>query len=147
MLAVLIPAALANVQISFSFDSTGKEEPEHILLGSIGNSAITPTEFSSGKLVTGHRKWAPFVITNPLGKNPVTLYSPNAGAKNVTITTYKVDATGKTTQFYQIHLTGAVITKDVAGSTPILEKLQITFQKIEWTWTDGGIPFSDDWTK
>ena len=32
------------------------------------------------------------------------------------------------------------------ANLPMLEEVTFTYQKIQWTWTDGGITASDDWS-
>ena len=68
---------------------------------------------------------------------------------------WRPSRSGKETQFYTIKLTNA----QVAGirfemmnnkypenmKHPEYERIEFTYQKIEWTWEDGGIQAEDDW--
>ena len=69
--------------------------------------------------------------------------------------TQDVKGTGKEIQNYTIKLTNATISSivdDMANNKivenaklPILEIILFTYQKIEWTWVDGGITATDNW--
>ena len=62
---------------------------------------------------------------------------------------------GTTVNDYTVTLTNASIadisfvmpsTVDATVSkSPELDRVSFTYQKIEWTWTEGGISASDDW--
>jgi type VI secretion system secreted protein Hcp len=62
---------------------------------------------------------------------------------------------GEERQIYTVQLTNANIASmreymqdndDPNGAKmPLLEQISFTYQKIEWTWTEGGITATDDW--
>jgi type VI secretion system secreted protein Hcp len=66
-----------------------------------------------------------------------------------------VIAAGTEAKIYSVSLTNAIIVSihefmddnELPANTglPLQEEIAFTYQKIQWTWTDGGITASDDW--
>jgi len=105
--------------------------------------------------------------------NLLTAVSNNEIISNATLSFFKPDGTGKLAKFLTIELTNATIssynvssseeTATSGGSTERsqgqiagagtsslttearLERISFVFQKIEVTWQDGGLTYSDDW--
>jgi type VI secretion system secreted protein Hcp len=101
----------------------------------------------------------PIVITKELDKSSPILWNmlvTNENISNVTIKYVRAAANGAEPQIYQIKLTNASISSitfhqpnsALADSRAVNEYEDVTFtyQKIEWTWNDGGITSTDEWT-
>lgn len=147
VIAALASATIAQATFDLTFaNASGRAaEPEHISFDSLANTAVSSMEFASGKLAQAHRTWAPFVITHTLLKGQPSLYAQGSNMPNITINSQEL-VKGTLKPFYTIQLTGVTVSRD-PGSTPTVEKLDISFSKITWTWTDGGITYTDNWTK
>jgi len=106
--------------------------------------------------------------------NLMTAVSTNETIADVTLSFMKPDGSGKLTKFLTVELTNALIssynltsseeTEGTGGSTERsggqiagasasqsttearLERISFVFQKIEVTWVDGGLTYSDDWS-
>jgi len=116
-----------------------------VQLQSLSNSAITPAEFTSGKLTQGHRKWLPFSITRKIdAASPKLLQALVGGSKSIELDSYEVGPHGKRTPLYKAVLTGVKGNKGKNRSFEI-EDFSFTFQKITWTWVKGGTTMQDDW--
>jgi type VI secretion system secreted protein Hcp len=142
--------------------TTQKGRENTIAVHAFNHEVISPRDPASG-LATGKRMHKPFVITKDVDKSSPLLW--NALTNNENLTTWSlqcfmpaVAAAGGTAlekQFYTIALTNA----NVAGiyefmpdnldpakqSLSLREQVTFSYQKITWTWVDGGITASDDW--
>jgi len=123
------------------------------------HSIVSPRDPQSG-LPTGKRMHKPFVITKEVDKSSPLLYgmlSTNENITSVTIKFWTPQITGAVggaeTQTYTVKLTNASIAsisfhdtndKTTPDEAP-KEDVSFTYQKIEWTWTDGGVDYSDTW--
>jgi type VI secretion system secreted protein Hcp len=117
----------------------------------------SPRDPHSG-LPTGKRQHQPLVVRKRVDKTTPLLSS--ALVTNENLTTVKLQfwrpkGDGTSEQFYTIELTNAGLSKQKIylpftldpekAHLPALEKLEFTFQKITWTFTQGGVTASDDW--
>jgi type VI secretion system secreted protein Hcp len=113
------------------------------------NSNLSPRDAASGQ-ATGKRQHKPITITKEWDKSSpmlMTAFSTKENLPEVTLTFYKTGKSGAT-KWYTITLSDVLISglKSSAGGkgqTP--EEVTFTFQKIEWTYHDGGVTASDDW--
>jgi len=118
---------------------------------------MSPREPFSG-LPTGKRQHKPLVLRKRVDKT-TPLFS-TALATNETLTTVKLQfwrpkGDGTSEQFFTIELTNASLAKQkiwlpytldpTQRELPALEELELVYQKIVWTYTQGGITGSDDW--
>ena len=125
---------------------------------------VSPRDPQSG-LPTGKRQHQPFTVTKPTDKSTIQLYS--ALTTNETLTEVVIDflrqqikagkgaANAPWVAYYTVHLTNASISainfampnlEDPAQKTfKIHEQVSFAYQKITWTWSDGGKTTSDDW--
>jgi type VI secretion system secreted protein Hcp len=105
----------------------------------------------------------PFVIQKELDKSSPIFYNVLCTNENLTEVTLKfwtpqlkaASGVGSSVQHYTIKLTNANIASidsvmQEASHTELtkeahIEKIAFTYQKIEWTWNDGGITAMDDW--
>lgn len=141
---------------------TQKGREGKIMVIAVSHEIISPREAASG-LPTGKRMHKPFVITKELDKSSPLLY--NALCNNENITEFELQfwtpqmsaaaGAGVEKQHYTVKLTNAGIA-DIKfamlnNKNPELmryaeyEEVAFTYQKIEWTWVDGGIMSMDNW--
>lgn len=142
-------------EIKGSITQKGREDS--IMVIAYHHEIVAPRDAASG-LPTGKRQHKPLVITKEIDKATPLLY--NALVNNENITEWKLEfwtpsATGKEKQHYTIQLVNA----SIAGINSEMlnnkypenmqhkerEHIQFTYQKIIWTWVDGGITAEDDW--
>lgn len=121
------------------------------------HEVISPRDAASG-LPTGKRQHKPISVTKPIDK--ATPLLANIQVNNENITEFRLDAwrpsrSGKEFQYYTIELINA----SIAGIRQeqlnnqyeenmrheVREHIMFTYQKIIWTWQDGGITAEDDW--
>jgi type VI secretion system secreted protein Hcp len=126
-----------------------------------GQHEITSPRDAQTGLPTGKRQHKPFVVTKELDKSTPILYKVLATNESIASLVVKFMApaptgpSGATINDYTVTLTNASIaditfvmpsTVDATTSkSPELDRVSFTYQKIEWTWTEGGISASDDW--
>jgi type VI secretion system secreted protein Hcp len=111
-----------------------------ITLTGLSHEIISPRDPASG-LPTGKRQHKPIVITKELDKTTPLLL--NALVSNETLTSVLIGLLRNGQQVATITLTNASIADYTDhGDT---EHWSLTYQKITWTWLDGGITASDDW--
>ena len=141
---------------------TQKGREGKIMVIAVSHEIISPRDSASG-LPTGKRQHKPLVITKELDKSSPLLL--NALCNNENIPEWQlqfwkpqisaVAGVGSEVQNYTIKLTNANIAgiqfKMLNNKNPDLtryveyEEVSFTYQKIEWTWVDGGITAEDDW--
>ena len=139
-----------------------KGREDKIAVIAVSHSIVSPRDAASG-LPTGKRMHKPLVITKELDKSDPLLY--NVLVNNENITKWKLEfwtpqtdqrtGTGNEVQHYTIELENANIAsidfRMANNKHPDLmkfaeyEEVAFTYQKIMWTWTDGGITAEDDW--
>ena len=128
----------------------------------VSHSILSPRDIQSG-LPTGQRMHKPFVITKELDKATPLLYTAlctNENLKSVEIKFHTpqlraATGMGNEVNHFTIKLTNANIASIDFRMANIrhadlqkfneYEELALTYQKIEWTWNDGGITAGDDW--
>ncbi len=118
---------------------------------------MSPRDAASG-LPTGKRRHRPITVTKPVDKASPLLMAILTNNEN--ITTWRLDAyrpsrSGKEVQYYTIELVNATIAgirqEQLNNEYPenmrheIREHVSFAYQKIIWTWQDGGITAEDDW--
>jgi type VI secretion system secreted protein Hcp len=128
----------------------------------LSHSIVSPRDPQSG-LPTGQRMHKPMVLTKELDMATPLLYNVLCTNENLsTVAIYfwtpQIKAgqgTGAEVQHFTIKLTNANIASidfrmanirhpDLVKFTEY-EEIALTYQKIEWTWTDGGKTAMDDW--
>ncbi len=113
------------------------------------HSIVSPRDAASG-LPTGKRQHKPITITKPIDKATPLLYNSlvtNENIKDWKLQFYRISPTGTLENFYTIQLTNAAIASitDSGSAYGTTQTISFTYQKITWTWTDGGITAQDDW--
>ena len=136
---------------------TQKGREGKIMVIAVSHEIVSPRDPASG-LPTGKRMHKPMVITKELDKSTPLLYNVLVNNENITewqLQFWQPSATGAEKQHFTIKLTNANIAS-IAMRLPnnkhpdlmkfeTYEEIAFTYQKIEWTWTDGGITAMDDW--
>jgi type VI secretion system secreted protein Hcp len=141
---------------------TQKGRENKIMVIAVSHEIVSPRDAASG-LPTGKRMHKPYVITKELDKSsPILL---NLLCTNENITNWELQfwtpqlkaasGVGTEVQHYTVKLTNANIAsiafRMANNKHPELmkfaeyEEIAFTYQKIEWTWNDGGITAGDDW--
>ena len=127
---------------------TGHED--EIYVCAVEHSVISPRDAASG-LPTGKRQHAPITITKSIDKSTPLLYNTlvnNENLTGVTITLYRPSSKGPAEYFTIDLLNASVAGFESLSSEDSLtldrETISFTYQKIIWTWTDGGITAEDD---
>jgi type VI secretion system secreted protein Hcp len=144
-------------QIKGSVTQKGREGK--IMVIAVSHEVVSPRDAASG-LPSGRRQHKPFVITKELDKSSPLLYNALVNNENITewilqFWSPKPGGAGMEFQHYTVKLTNANIA-DIRfimlnNKNPELmryaeyEEIAFTYQKIEWTWTDGGITSEDEW--
>ena len=136
---------------------TQKGREGKILVMAFSHEIHSPRDPASG-LPTGKRIHQPFVITKEIDKSSPLLYS--ALVNNETLTGWELQcfaakSAGLEVNNYTVTLTNAsiaainsiMLNNKVPENTkmPMMEEVSFTYQKIQWTWVDGGIIAEDNW--
>jgi type VI secretion system secreted protein Hcp len=101
---------------------------------------VSPRDPASG-LPTGKRQHKPITLTTAWGRSTPLLI--NALVTNENLTSVLIGLLRDGQQVATIKLTNANVAQyDQHGDDVTF---QFTYQKIEWTWLDGGIVTEDDW--
>jgi type VI secretion system secreted protein Hcp len=136
---------------------TQKGREGKIMVIAVSHDIVSPRDAASG-LPTGKRMHKPFVITKELDKSSPLLYNLLVHNENITeweLQFWQPSATGAEKQHYTVKLLNANIAsidfRMANNKHPDLmkfseyEEVAFTYQKITWTWVDGGITAEDDW--
>jgi type VI secretion system secreted protein Hcp len=136
---------------------TQKGRENKVAVIAVSHEIISPRDAASG-LPTGKRMHKPFVITKELDKSSPLLYNVlvnNENIKDFVLQFWRPSPTGVEQQHFTIRLTNANISAihlkmannriQKLSRLPEYEEIAFTYQKIEWTWSDGGISATDDW--
>ena len=131
-------------------------------VGTIAATALSseinvPFDQASGA-VTGRRQHHPMTITKLVDQATPKLYSAlttNETLTDVTIAFWRSASAGTADKQYftikltNAHIVGIRLMGPEAGEPAVEEitELQLTYQKITWTWVDGGITAQDDWVQ
>jgi type VI secretion system secreted protein Hcp len=136
---------------------TQKGRENKILVIAVQHEIVSPRDPQSG-IPTGKRMHKPLVITKELDRSSPLLYSilcTNENIKDARLDFWTASPTGQEKQHYTVRLTNAnicAITFKMANIRHArlqklveYEEVGFTYEKIEWTWNDGGITAADDW--
>jgi type VI secretion system secreted protein Hcp len=133
-----------------------------ILVHAVSHSVASPRDLATG-LATGKRQYKPLVITKEVDRSSPLLYTALATNENLTSFVLQfvapavatAGAAGLEKLIYTITLTNANIAsidlrmadnlEPALAGIPMYEEIAFTYQKIQWTWADGGITAADDW--
>jgi type VI secretion system secreted protein Hcp len=136
---------------------TVKGHEGNIQVIAANHEVLSPRDPVPG-LASGKRIHKPFVITKERDRSSPLLYNILCTNELITDWTLQFFANLPTgpAQTHTVQLVNAAIC-DIAFIMPNnkhpdlaplveYEEISFTYQKITWTWTDGGITASDDWT-
>jgi type VI secretion system secreted protein Hcp len=142
-------------EIKGSVTQAGREDS--IMVIGFSHEVISPRDAASG-LPTGKRQHKPIVITKEIDKSTPLLMNVLVNNENITeweLRFWQPSATGKEFQFYTVQLINASIAsiRSEMLNNKYPENMQhkerehvsFCYQKIIWTWMDGGIEAEDDW--
>ncbi|MHB1024438.1 MAG: type VI secretion system tube protein TssD [Desulfobacteria bacterium] len=147
-------------QVKGSCTQKGREDM--IMVHAYTHEIVTPRDAASG-LPTGKRQHKPLTITKEIDKATPLLY--NIMVTNENISEFELlfwkpqlkaaTGVGSEVQFFTIKLINAniaqmqeyILDNKIPSNMPIppMETVSFTYQKIIWTWVDGGIEAVDDW--
>jgi type VI secretion system secreted protein Hcp len=121
----------------------------------------SPKDVRTG-MATGARQHHPIKLTKRVDKATPLLYAAlvNNESLKLKVKFYRSDPTGTGSEinYYTIELENAHVAEitdayrypmsaaDLNDDHYPLEVVQFTYQKIVWTWNDGGVTGTDDWT-
>jgi type VI secretion system secreted protein Hcp len=133
----------AQGEIHGSCTVAGREDS----IGVIGfeHSVISSRDEASG-LPTGKRQHSPITITKRIDKSTPLIYRVLVSNENITDLTLRFyqDSRYGIVNYYTIELMNASIASIEQIDTE-RERISFCYQRITWTFEDGGITASDDW--
>lgn len=143
-------------EIKGSIAQKGREGKIGVI--AVSHTVVSPRDAASGQ-ATGRNQHSPLVITKELDRASPLLHQAQAGNENFkefVLEFWRPSSTGAEQQHYTMTLGNASIAslRMVMANVrdPSLMKLDIyeevafTYQRITWTWNDGGISAKDEWT-
>jgi type VI secretion system secreted protein Hcp len=136
---------------------TQKGREGKIMVIALSHDVVTPRDPATGE-ATGKRQHRPLIITKELDLASAPLHSAQASNENLKeweLQFWRPSVTSAEQQHFTIRLTNASIAS-ISMQMPnnkhpdlmkleTFEEVAFTYQRIEWTWTDGGLTSSDDW--
>jgi type VI secretion system secreted protein Hcp len=136
---------------------TQKGREGQILIIAVQHEIVAPRDPQSG-IPTGRRMHKPFNIWKELDCSSPLLQAVLCTNENIVSARFDfwtASATGQEKQHYTVRLTNANISGITFKMANIrsaklqrlaeYEEIALTYQKIEWTWNDGGKTAGDDW--
>ena len=143
--------------IEGSVDQAGRENSMEVVEFSHSRSQVID---SASGLPSGKRQHRPIRVTKPVDKASPKL--ANALTTNESLTVFRIDfyrpsPTGQEQQYYTVELINAritnisqsIISRDTENwniiAAPAIETITLVYDRIIWTWEDGGITAEDDW--
>jgi type VI secretion system secreted protein Hcp len=147
--------ATRHGEVQGSVTQKGREGT--IMVIAVQHAIVGPRDPVTGR-PTGKRIHKPFVITKEVDRSSPILYSILANNENIAsweLQFYTPDKTGIERRHYTVRLTNANIAsiqlrmmnvrKPSLMRIPEREDVAFTYEKVSWTWTEGGIAAEDDW--
>ena len=136
---------------------TQKGREKKIMVVEFDHEIVSPRDAASG-LPTGKRQHKPIRIQCEIDKATPIMYNMLTNNENITewkLEFWKPSQTGAENQYYTIDLVNANLARIHAHTAnnkipelmrlPDMVTYEFTYQKITWTWNDGGITAEDDW--
>jgi len=141
--------------IAGSVTQAGREDSMEIYGWS--HEVLSPRDAASG-LPTGKRQHKPIVLIKPIDKASPLLMNMLVNNENIsdwTLRCWRPSREGKEFQYYTVELVNASVSsiqvEQLNNKYPenmrheLREHVSFVYQKIVWTWQDGGITAEDDW--
>ena len=142
-------------EIKGSVTQSGREDS--IMVIAYNHEVVSPRDAASG-LPTGKRQHKPLTISKEIDKSSPLLMNVLTNNEQITkweLRFWQPSPTGQEVQHYTIELEnasiasirGEMLNNKYAENMQHKEREHVSFcyQKITWTWMDGGITASDDW--
>ncbi|HMB89418.1 MAG TPA: Hcp family type VI secretion system effector, partial [Rhodothermales bacterium] len=142
-------------EIKGSVTQAGREDSIQVI--GFNHEVMSPRDAASG-LPTGKRQHKPVTITKELDKSTPLLYNVLVNNENITdweLRFWQPSPRGAEVQHYTVQLVNANVCgirgEQLNNRYPEnmqhkeREHVSFTYQKIIWTWEDGGITAEDDW--
>ena len=119
---------------------------DSIVVSGWSHSVVSPRDAASG-LPTGKRQHKPLTIAKRIDQTTPLFYQAlgrNETLTRVTLRFYRTGRTGAREHYYTIELINAAIIEITEGERD-QQQISFVYQKIIWTWENGGITAEDDW--
>lgn len=142
-------------EIKGSVDQAGREDS--ILVMAMSHQLDQPFDAASGA-PSARRQHGPIIVTKEIDRATAPLTNAWVNNENLTFATiefWRPSRTGAEEQYYTIELVNASVAQIRAEmlnnkypenvSHPVREHVAFVYQKIIWTWQDGGVTAEDDW--
>jgi len=135
----------------------GGDKKDTVLVYAQDHVVEIPKDTHTG-LPTGQRIHHPFTITKHKDKASPKLFQACCKGEQMTIELlfFRIKDTGEEENYFKIKMENAIIVNQ-REYTPLtflpenkpyhdMEDVSFTYSKITWTYTDGNIEFTDDWS-
>lgn len=142
-------------EIKGSVTQSGREDS--IMVIGFSHQIVAPRDAASG-LPSGKRQHKPIIITKEVDKSSPLLYNVLVQNENISewsLKCWRPSTTGQEEQYYTIDLVNAsiasiqleMLNNKYQDNMQHKEREHVAFayQKITWTYEDGGITAEDDW--
>ncbi|WP_437707643.1 type VI secretion system tube protein TssD [Sorangium sp. So ce448] len=136
---------------------TQKGREGSILVTEVFHSLVGPRDPVTGR-PTGKRMHKPFIVTKDLDRSTpllLSILSHNESIPRWELQFYRSIAIGVEKPVFTVQLTNANISSiqfhmlnvrnPGQSRLPEQEEVAFTYQKVVWTWNDGGVSAEDDW--
>ncbi|WP_433926677.1 type VI secretion system tube protein TssD [Sorangium cellulosum] len=136
---------------------TQKGREGSILVTEVFHSLVGPRDPVTGR-PTGKRMHKPFIVTKDLDRSTphlLDILSHNENIPHWELQFYRSVSIGVERPIFTVQLTNANISSiqfhvfnvrnPVLARVPEQEEVAFTYQKVVWTWNDGGLSAEDDW--
>jgi type VI secretion system secreted protein Hcp len=152
VLGLVVAFMLSTIAAASSVTESGKGTlliPGHkaIEIVSVQHEILVPVDNSSGRSAR-RRRHHPVVITREVDSSSPQIFEALQEGQVYPI--MRLDFSGS--KHYSVTLTNAVVTRSRLAGRPSSgagerrESYSISYQKIEWSWIDGGITQQDSWS-
>lgn len=155
------PMAVVAIQTQTQGVITGDDtiggQPDLIEIYGWSHEVVSPRDAASG-LPTGKRQHKPFTLTKEIDKSSTLLMNVLINNESCPSALFQLFAEdprnpGSLAGYWQVELTNARVADirhDTVGvganGIPLVrEHVSFVYQRITWTWVDGGITAEDDW--
>ena len=129
-----------SMNISVIGQKQGAFAAGKLTISALSHEIVSPRDPATG-LPTGKRQHKPISVTMPLGSTTPKFLT--ALVTNENLTSVLIGLLRNGTQVATIRLTNASVSRFVQTGQTV--QFEMTYQKITWTWVDGGITAEDDW--
>lgn len=131
-------------------DGTQKGREGSYAITSVTHGVTNLYDGGSGQ-ATGRRQHKPFTFVSRLSQATPKLIQALTTNEVLTTCTFKfwrVDSNGVERNYYRVRLTNALVVDHGFSGRPggaDTATFSLSYQRIEWTWVDGGVTTQDDW--